>query len=291
MKIRSLLIALIVAFIGAPCAFALQPRITFTRIVPAPHDLAPAEQVAVIYAIGDNHAVNDFVDTFVNHVNRSGTLIVENAVDRNQHLADFASLKRQHHADVYLGVNHFTCSEIEKTAEGSEHDPDGGRVKKTHHWIDVVCTARLDALSAGDGKKTMSFSVRGEGTSPRSIELTNDERDVAYSQAARFAAIAAAEAITPRTVRETIELDSTAPAFDEAYSMIASERFADARAIWEAALRQHRDSAALRYNLGALSEAMRDYKAAEGYFEEAQKLAPKETRYRSELLLLKKRNP
>jgi tetratricopeptide (TPR) repeat protein len=287
MKVRLLL--LIVA-LAAPSAFALQPRITFTRMIAAPHDLSPAEQIAVIYAIGDNHKVNDFVDTFVNQVNRSGMLRVDNAVDGNAHLSDFASVQRKHRADGYLGVSQFTCSEKERSAEGSEHDVDGGRVKKTHHWVDVVCSARIDVLNPNDGKKTQSFLIRGEGTSPRSISLTDDERDVAYLQAARYAALAAAESITPRAVRESIELDANAPEFDEAYSMINAERYDDARAIWEAALRQHRDSASLRFNLGALSEAMHDYKSAEKYFDDAQKMQPGEARYRSEFVLFKKRN-
>lgn len=285
MKLRFLLLVAI-----APCALALQPRITFIRTVPPPHDLAPAQQIAVIYAIGDTHKVNDFVQAFVDYINRSGMLRVENAVEANRHLADFATLKKEHRADLYLGINHFTCTSAEKSQEGSEHDVDGGRVKRTHHWIDVTCTARVDALSAADGKKTMSFTTRGEGTSPRSVHLSDDERDVAYLQAARYAAISAAEAITPRAVRESIELDDSAPAFDEAFSMITAQRYDDARAIWEAALRQHRDSAALRFNLGALSEAMRDFPAAQRYYEEAQRLQPESVRYRSELLLFRKRN-
>ena len=269
-------------------ASAISPRITFVRTIPPVHDLA-AEQVAVIFAIGDHAAVNDFVEELVDHVNRSGMLRIENAVEANNHLFDFASIRKAHRADVYLAVNPFTCEGKELHAEGSEHDVDGGRVKKTHQWMDATCRAHIDVLRGADGKKTMSFTVKGEGTSPRSISLTVDEREVAFTQAAHYAAVAAAESITPRAVRETIELDPTAPAFDEGYSMITSDRLADARAMWEAALRQHNNSASLFFNLAALSEATGDVAAAGRYFERAQKLKPEEKRYRSELSLFHKR--
>ena len=96
--------------------------------------------------------------------------------------------------------------------------------------------------------------------------------------------------ITPRIVRETIELDQTAPAFDEGLSMIQSNRFEDARAIWEVALRRNRNSAALNFNLGAVCEATGDVAAARKFFQAAVRLSPDERRYREELELLQRRN-
>jgi tetratricopeptide (TPR) repeat protein len=270
------------------------PRLSFVRKVPAPHDLAPAERIAVIYAIGDNENVTTFVDHFVDAVARAGTLRVTNVVENNHHLAlaldssAVAFLRRDHPADAYIGVNVFTCMGKEKTAEGSEHDVDGGRVRRTHHWIDATCTARVDVLGP-DGRRLFAYHVRGEGTSPRSIALTSDEKRVAYEQAAHYAAVIAAEEITPRSVRESIELDDTAPSFDEGYSLIAVDRFADARAVWETVLRRHRDSAALNFDLGAVSEAMGDVEAARAYFQSAVKMSPREARYKNELVLFQRR--
>jgi thioredoxin-like negative regulator of GroEL len=67
-------------------------------------------------------------------------------------------------------------------------------------------------------------------------------------------------------VRETVELDDTAPAFGEALSMIQSERLSDARAILEIALRQHPDSAALYFDIAAISEALGDMTSAGEHF-------------------------
>jgi hypothetical protein len=267
-------------------------RVTFVRLLPATYDLAPAERLAFIYAIGDSDYVHDFVGDFVDAASRAGAYRIEQAVENNHHLvADesaLQTLRREHPADGYLGVTAFTCKATDRAAEGSERDNTGERVKRMHHWVDVVCEGRVHVMDRA-GKKLFSYTVRGEGTSPRSMSLTDDERAVAYGQAAHYAAVSAAEAITPRRVRETIELDDTAPSFDEAYAMIASERLADARAIWEAALQRHHDSAPLRFNLGAVCEAAGDTKAARDYYQSAVRLSS-DRRYIREFDLFNRRS-
>src|ERR1051325_11433547 len=286
--------AVVLALLFATGAFAANPpRISFMRKVAAPHDLAPAERVVVIYAIGDNNKTDAFVEDFVDTVARAGTLRIENAVERNHHVVDertLASLRREHPADMYIAVNQFSCNGREKSAKGSEHDPvTGERIRRTHRWVDAQCMARLAILAGNDGKRLFAFSVTGEGTSPRARELSDDERDVAYLQAAHYAAVRAAEEITPRYVRESIELDENAPQFDEAWSMVRSGRLEDARAIWQSALRRHAADPALNYDLGAICEALGDLDAAHRYFQAAVKLSPKESLYRNELELLAKR--
>jgi tetratricopeptide (TPR) repeat protein len=277
----------------ASAALANPPRITFMRTVAPAHDLAPAERLAVIYAIGDSNKIEAFVEHFVHLVSRAGAMHITNAVENNHHwiVDDFSlrTLRREHPADAYLGINRFTCAGTERSAEGSEYLDSGDRVKRMHHWIDAVCSARIDVLNS-DGKRILSYTARGEGTSPRSVSLSPDERDVAFEQAARYAAVSAAEGITPRSVRESIELDETAPSFDDGYSMVSSERLEDARSIWQAAALRHRNSAALYFNLGAVSEAMGDLHAARDYFEKAASLSPKERRYATELRLFHRRN-
>jgi tetratricopeptide (TPR) repeat protein len=166
---------------------------------------------------------------------------------------------------------------------------DGGRIKRVHEWVDASCLARLD-IRSDTGKRLFSLTAHGEGTSPRSTSLTAEERDIAYEQAARYAALSAADMITPRMIRESIELDETAPSFAEGMAMISADRLQDARAIWEVALRQHRDSAPIYYNLGAISEALGDIESAHRYLQSAVRLLPAEPRYRQELQLLQRRN-
>jgi len=282
-------------FIASAAFAANPPRLNFTRTVPAPHNLGLADDLVVLYAIGDSDRITTFLDEFVERVNRSGRLRVTSAVNSAHHIigahpdqAAVRTVQHEHPADAYIGVNLFTCSGEQKGAEGSDRDTAGERVQRRHIWIDVTCRARIDVINR-DGKRLYSFPVHGEGTSPRVLTMTDDERNIAGDQAARYAAIDAAEAITPRVVRESIELDDSAPTFEEGWSMIVADRLEDVRAIWEQALRRHGDSAALQYDLAAVCEALGDVKAAGRYYEEAQRRSPKERRYRSELALFRKR--
>jgi tetratricopeptide (TPR) repeat protein len=291
MKSHWFLLAALVSY--SALAHAAPARISFTRTLPARRDLGPVERLSVIYAIGDSKQIDAFLDRFVDLVSRAGAVRIENAVENNHHLffdkRSLPVLRRNHPADVYVGVNRFSCSGVEKSAEGSEHLENGERIKRLHHWIDATCSARIDVLGV-DGRKLFSYSVHADGTSPRMVALTNDERDIAYEQAARFAAVIAADEITPRTLRETIELDESAPSFDVAFAMIGSERLTDARAIWQAAAARHQDSAALFFDLAAVSEAIGDVEGARGYYERAVRLSPKERRYATEFRLFRRRN-
>ena len=183
-------------------------RVTFNRIIPPAHDLRPAESIAVISAIGDSDKIGTFVDHFVGYAGRSGALRVENAVENNQHAVlddvSLRMLRRRHPADAYLGVSIFTCSGAERSGEAGIQNVDGERVRSKVQWVDAVCSARID-VRAPTGKRTLTFMTHGEGTSPRVPVVTAEERDIAYEQAARYAALAAAESITPRLLRESIK--------------------------------------------------------------------------------------
>jgi tetratricopeptide (TPR) repeat protein len=294
MNARSTIIAFAIVL---QSAFALAaPRLNFTRTIPAAHGLGHAEHVAVIYAISDNEKIRVFLEDFLDRTNRFGSTRIENVVDIGHHYigatpdeATAQALRRDHPADAYLGIYGFTCDSKERTAEGSEHDSGGERVKRAHRWIDATCRARVDVMN-GAGQRLFSFHTSGQGTSPRAATITPEETNIALEQAAHFAAVSASDAITPRTARESIELDESAPAFDEAYSLIAGDRYADARAIWESLVPRHRDSASLQFDLGAVCEALGDVGAAQKHFEEAQRLVPGSPRYRSELAMFRKRN-
>jgi tetratricopeptide (TPR) repeat protein len=277
-----------VLFLEATAAFAAGPHIAFTRVVSSAYALAPGQRIAVVYAIGDHEAVSAFVENFVDSVDRAGTLRIENAVGEDQR--DFRKLRKKHPADKYVGVSAFTCSGTQHNAVGSEHDAYGDRVQRMHMWIDASCEARLD-IRDDHGQHVMTINVRGEGTSPRASTLSNEEREVAFDQAARYAAFNAADMITPRVVRETIELDDTAPSFAEGAAMIDANRLQDARAIWEIALRRNRESAALNFDLGAICEAIGDVSAARKYLQTAVRLAPNEPNYRAELRRAGERRP
>ena len=272
--------ALLTALVFAAAPALAAPRVTFTRTVTSAYSLAPGQRVAVVSAIGDHASIDTFVEDFVDAIDRAGTLRIVNAVASGER--DYGRLRRRYPADRYVSISAFTCNGTQRNALGSERDQYGDRVQRMHMWIDATCEARVD-IRNDHGEHLMSMSVRGEGTSPRSSALTDEEKQVAFDQAARYAAFNAADMITPRVVKETIELDETAPAFEEGASMIEANRLQDARAIWEVALQRNRDSAALNFNLAAVCEAAGDATAARKYFQTAIHLAPNASRYRAEM--------
>ncbi|MEA2489664.1 MAG: hypothetical protein QOH21_1456 [Acidobacteriota bacterium] len=280
---------LLLQILLAPLVFASTPRITFERTIPAPHDLGAAESIALLSALADSPKIATFLSVFIEETNDSGALRMHDARSRGFVIltdqADKATaekLRRAEPADIYLGVRSFTCTAEERSGDVGRYDPDRKRVKRAQSWVDARCTARIDVIDAKHVRRMASFVVKGEGTSPRVTEIGDDERDIALEQAARLAGREAAERITPRRVRETITLDETAPAFEEGLAMIAGSRFAEARAVWERALRNDPRSAALRYNLAAVCEALGDRAAAEQNYTAARELAPTEARYTRE---------
>ena len=272
------------------------PRIAFVRTLPARHAIG-GERAAVIYALGDNDKVTTFVEVFLAHTNREGSIIrVDDAVDRSRHLfgerpteQQIRHLNHDHPADVYLGINHFSCDTVERGGEGSTYDVDGTRIKRKQVWADATCRARIDVIQPSTVKRLFSFDVKGEGTSARVVEMTEEDRGVAVEQAARYAALDASEAIMPRRIRESIELDEDAPMFDRGNAMIESGRLEAARTLWENELKTHDSSAPLHYDLAAVCDAIGDLECARDHYVAAARIAPGDARYRSELHLFKKR--
>jgi hypothetical protein len=277
----------------APARAWAAPRLTFTRTVPPPHDLGGARHLVFIYALGDSDRVRGFVDSFTSLLSRSDFFAVDDVTERSQHLFGakpgdpvLQDLRKHHPAEVYLGVTLFTCDSVEKSSEGSTRT-ESGRESVTRRWTEARCSTRVDIMDGTTVKRLLSFHVRGDGTSVPSASPSDDDRDHALDEAARHAAIAAAEMITPRRVHEVIELDDSPPGFDEAISWVDAGRLEQARAVFETAVRT--GGAAAHFDLAAVCEALDDIDCAKTHYEEALKLAPKEERFRAELRRFRRR--
>ena len=266
-------------------------RITFERTIPAPHNPARVQDLAIVYAIGDTEKLSTFIEVFMREANQ--TLRVHDATDVGARLAASEIARRRHRrrygTQLFIRINAFTCATQKRSGEGSTHDFEGKRVRRRQEWFDAVCRAQLETIDAETMDPYSSFAARGEGTSPRVAEAGEEERQVAEEQAARYTAVVAAEQITPRRVRETIELDERAPAFEGGMAMVEAGRLPEARKIWEKAAASERRSASLQFNLGAVCEAEGDVEAARRHYETAQQLAPGESRYRWELERFRRR--
>lgn len=284
------------AFFAAATAVA-QPRISFMRRVPAQYDLSYADEIVLIYGIGDNDSVETFVDALVDRTNRSGALHLTDVTARGTHFAGqkpdertIQRLKRQYRANAYMGVNNFTCDMTTRKGEGSTTDYEGARVKRKHEFVDARCRAIIEVFDARSGDRTLAFGIAGDGTSPRVEQVTDEERAIARESAARYAAIAAADAITSRDIRETIDLQPGVPLFDRGMAYIDAGRLREARAVWEGALAQNPKSAPLLYDLAAVCEAAGDVAAARSYLDRASAAAPKDRFYRDAMARFRRRN-
>jgi hypothetical protein len=271
----AVLVALVSGVLFAP-AVPAAPRIVFERVLPASHDLGGAKDLAIVRAASDAPRIETFLDELLHHVNRSGALS----------LRDMRTGTGP--AEVHLDIKTFQCQTAVRETEAAVRDVDGHRVKQRAFQVDALCGARIEVLSR-TLDPVSTFFAKGEGTSPRVEAVTEEERENALQDAARYAAIDAAERITPRRVRESIALDEKAPAFAEGMAMIEAGRLAEARAIWQKAMQAQPRSAALRFNLAAVAEAMGDRRAAELQYNAARQLSPAEPRYASELKLFVRR--
>lgn len=239
------------------------------------------------FKLGEPRRIDAFVDIFVERVNDSNVLHASDVTRHTQHVIGDGTdpdmerhVRRDHSADLYVGVREFACGIEERSGEGSMRDSEGTRARQKHVWADAICHARIDLISGATLRRLSSFYVRGDGASQRVQTLTGDERDSALAEAIRRAGAAAAEQITPRRVRESVQLEVDAPDFDRAYALIEAQRLAEARALWEAALKKYPSSAALHFNLALLSEAVGDIPAAQKHFAQARRLSPATDRYR-----------
>jgi tetratricopeptide (TPR) repeat protein len=262
--------AVLVLLLHAPAIFAATPRIVFERVLPAAHDLGSVHDVAIVHAASEDPQLEPFLDTFAEQVDRSGAFRIRDARNTTGP------------ADVHLDIKTFRCETAVRESEAGMRDIDGKRVKHQVFHVEAVCGARIEVLSRFL-KPVSTFFAKGEGTSPRVDEVTDEARENALADAARYAARDAAERITPRRVRESIVLDDTAPSFAEGMAMIEAGQLGEARAIWQKAMQREPRSPALRFNLGAVNEALGDRRAAELHYNAARQLAPSEPRYASEL--------
>ena len=281
--------------VAISAAASAAPRVAFVRTIKPLHNLGGSE-VVIIYALGDTPKLDTFLDTFLDRTNRSEELRMVAQLEHIKKMRDetpdpltIRRLRREHPADVYVGVNHFTCATMQRGAEGSEHTTGGERIRRHHVWADAVCKGKMDVIDPASGRRLFSFDLRGEGTSPRVTEVTEEERNIAAEQAAHFAAVQAAEMVTPRRIKESIELDARAPELERAMLLIDAGRLMAARNLWKRELERAPESAPLHFNVAAVSEAMGETDVAREHYRAAVRLAPKERWYQLEAKMFERR--
>lgn len=289
-----IVIAVVLALMAVPLQ-ASAPRVSFMRTIAPEHDPG-ASDVAVIYARGNRQEVDRFLEEWIGLVDSGRALTLADLAVRSagpDPKADEAVAARVRHsapAGAYLGVDKLACTSVERSGESSAHDVDGRRFWRKTTWVEASCIADISVLTSQGLQRVDAFTVRGEGTSPRKPEVDAESRALAIGSALRYAARSATDAIAPRRVRETVMLDESAPQFEDGVTFIETYQLDRARRIWEDAWRARPGSAAIRFNLGAVCEALGDIQAAGEHYRAATKMRPQEGRYAIEYEAFRRRH-
>lgn len=293
--LRRIFLALLLFLPAIPLA-AATPRLSFSRVTKPAHAIPGAEDFVIATVLGDTDKIGTFVETLIEQATHAGTVRVNDATNggrrhlvlRRQDPATERLLKR-FPADAYITVQALSCRSEEREGTGSTYDVDRKRMPIRRRWIAALCTARIEIVG-NDFRPLTAFDIKGEGASARVETISDEERQSAVEAAARFAAVAAAEAFAPRIIRESIDLDAAAPRFEEGLALIEVGKLDEARTRWTKALADHPQSAPLHFDLAAVCEALSDLACAREHYERALQIAPADARYRHELSLFRRRH-
>lgn len=285
--------------VAAVCALAAVDaagaRIVYTRHMPPAHNLG-GDDIIVVHAAGETLPADEFLDTFVDRTTRAGLMRMDTVARRQlfaRHKPNASAmrrLRRLYPREVYLALDRVECSTSEKSGEGSTYNTDGVRVKRRHRWVDALCHVTVAVLDPDTGRPRVSLDVSGEGTSPRVVQLTDEERAIAVGQAVHMAGVNAADLVTPRRIRESIELSENVPEFHRVIAMINANRLEDARRLLQASLSTRGARPEIHLDIAAISEALGDDVTARRHYLRAAELDPKERRYALELYRFDRRH-
>ncbi|HEX3583743.1 MAG TPA: hypothetical protein VH087_18405 [Thermoanaerobaculia bacterium] len=260
------------------CGCATPSEVTVVRIVPPKFSIVPAKVVAVVGEPRPQQKADvegeTFLDLFISKLRRTGPYSVVD--ERNLAAGDWDAYLKKTHADVVLRVS---------LGEYCRASVVPGSVVTTNDGLYELfagdCEAIIDLVNPHGGASLGHAVIEGTGRAAN--------YGVALRQARNDAAQQLINTFMPARQHETIALEQTAPSFGAGIERIKKGDLAGARGVWQDALQSSPDSAPLLYNLGAVSEAMRDPDAAGPYYLKATKLAPKEARYRDALDKLNER--
>ena len=270
------------------------PSVTVKRLAPAPYNLGPVRRLALVEAGGPSRRSTELVrERLIARIDQQGVFSIDDAVPARTDMLDFfewlfskekasartpidpQEFRRLHPAEVYvrLRVTDIQTWKREKTKTKKE---DGKDVVKYSYWGEAECSFQLTLVDGHDGTRLARFSTTKRATSPIYDEWRDSLRLTAEKSAVETSVDDALEQFTPRHVTDVLSLDDKAPRAAEGIELIKAENLREARALWEKAAKENPGSAGLAYNLGCVSEALGDSKAAAEWYEDAIRLEPSE---------------
>lgn len=264
------------------------PKVTFTRRVPAPHNLGPLTRIALIELSGENALI--FSHNFKQAVAADGVFELTDATSERGSLSKLTrddkpakEFRKAHPADVYIGVNISRCSTHPASRIHREKQKDKSYVTKTYYWVTSSCNAIVRLIDGRDGRELTSFPVTSTRKSGESLQIYGYAAATVEAEALRSLVNDVRSGFTPRSEEESIVLDKKSPKFKDAMQQIKNRKIENARQLWEDTLAAGEESAALHYNLAAVCEALGDATAAREHYTEASKLDSASKLYREEL--------
>lgn len=289
-RIRAFVPALVLS------ASACGPAVTVTHLEPAAYNLGPARRLVLVEVEGNFSGKTRVARAFLEQVAAGGVFTIQDATRDNVRLAalgsgaaarDAKAFRRNWPADVYVGLG--IELHAQDRTERHKKKTDNGEVDEVRYFAEATCDLQVRLLDANDGRDLATFSLNQTGRSSTSDTAKSGMRGEAEDHAVGSAAAGAVSQFTPRKVQERIALDKKAPLGEEGLKLVDAGDLVGARRLWEDALKTNATSASLRYNLGALCEALRDRRAARPYYEDAIRLNPSEPKYREALDALEAR--
>lgn len=265
--------------------------VSVTRVVPAAYNLGPAKRLVLVEVSGEFLSRSEAAEAFLADVARGGVFDARDATRARVGLSDLGAgaaartakdFRSAWPADVYVGLD-VAALEASDRRETATEKRDGQDVEIVRHFAVAECRLRIRILDAKDGRTLADYEVTRRRRSYKSAHSEAGQRVDAMRHALEAAVGEAVAAFTPARVDEWVLLDDEAPLAKEGLALLDRKDAAGARLLWEKGLATYPKDARLRYNLGAVSEALNDPHAAREYYEDALALAPGEARYRKAL--------
>lgn len=270
------------------------PKVTFTRRIPAPNNLGPLKTLCLVEIRGGDSV--EFSRHFKNRVSTDAVFTLDDATASGVPMSrltgdarEAIDFRKEHSADVYMGVNLGGCSSNLQSAARTVKQKDKSTITKTYYWYTAICTATARLVDGKDGRELASFSATGDAKSAESEKMYGFESTSTEGSARQDLVGKVAAQFTPRLDKESVVLDKKAPQFKPAMERIKTSELTEARRIWEEALPSNSQSGGLTFNLAAVSEALGDADAARKYYTDAMNLSPTEKRFSLELAKFEQR--
>lgn len=177
-------------------------------------------------------------------------------------------------ADVLGGLRLLGCSS-ELRQQSVTRGSGASAVQVIEYWYVGSCSVELKVVDAA-GEELTTLEVEGRNESSR---RDNSPEGVAVQEQVFWQSVDdAAKRLIDQSARKKLHVpvpfDKEAPLATEGLAEIDAGRLAAARTLWEGALEANPTSVGLRFNLGAVQEALGDTAAAKASYEEALKLSP-----------------